>query len=33
MSTANFGTLYRSALRATQSDYPRQLQLGLDLIW
>jgi hypothetical protein len=31
--SANFGTLYKSAVSATQSNYPRQLQLGFKLIW
>lgn len=31
--SANFGTLYKSAVSATQSNYPRQLQLGIKLLW
>jgi hypothetical protein len=30
---ANFGTMYKSAVSATQSNYPRQLQLGIKFLW
>ena len=30
---ANFGTLYKSTVSATGSNYPRQLQLGIKLLW
>jgi hypothetical protein len=31
--SANFGTLYKSTVSAGQSNYPRQVQLGLKLLW
>jgi hypothetical protein len=30
---ANFGTLYKSAVSATRSNYPRQMQLGFKFRW
>jgi hypothetical protein len=30
---ANFGILYKSTVSAPQSNYPRQLQLGIKLLW
>jgi hypothetical protein len=31
--SANFGILYKSTVSAPQSNYPRQLQLGIKLLW
>jgi hypothetical protein len=31
--SADFGTLFKSTVSAPQSNYPRQLQLGLKLLW